>query len=245
MQNSEQEYPLHQPTSGPQAGDDSIRPASDDRRLSPTMPLAPDGAAALAPKRPRRKQAAGKAAGSTTASILPRGRLKNAVITGIIAGFLCIAQSIIITFVNASTYRAFDTAAKAAKHATGSTLAQLQATENALALATLGIGALTFAISLIILLVAGFILGKIVVDRRLAFLAGFIAGILDYGLGFITRYIPNYPGNQTVASSGVSNVIVTSIFLVVILFLVWGVIGGLITLLGAWIASRRHPYYVG
>jgi hypothetical protein len=241
MQNSEPEYPLHQPPTRPQARGNGSQSSSGGQQVPPTIPIAPDDDALVKPR--RRERVPGNLRGSASTSQLPRGRLTTAVITGIIAGFLCIAQSIIITFVNASTYRAYDTAYTAAKHATGSTLAQLQATENALAFTILVIGALTFVISLIILLIAGFILGKIVVERRLAFLAGFIAGILDYGISFITRYIPSYPGNQTVATSSSSSVIISSVFIVLILFLVWGVIGGLVTLLGAWIASRRHPYY--
>jgi hypothetical protein len=233
MNNSEQEYPLHQPsTQLPQAS----------QQNAPTIPVMPDNAD-NEPTSKTKRRVPSSLRGTASTSQLPRGRLKNAVITGVIAGFLCIAQSIIITFVNASTYKAYDTAYTAARHATGANLTQLQATENALAFTIFGYAVLTFIISLIILLVAGYIAGKIVVERRLAFLAGFIAGILDYGISFITRYIPSYPGNQTVATSSSSTVVVNSIFIVIILFLVWGVIGGLVTLLGAWIASRKHPYY--
>ena len=41
---------------------------------------------------------------------LPPGRLKNALIVGVIAGVLCTGQSIAITLANASTYQAYDTA---------------------------------------------------------------------------------------------------------------------------------------
>lgn len=238
MNNSEQEYPLHQPQTRPHPQSNNMQSHQDSQQNAPTVPIKPDSA----PKKTKRRVPS-SLRGTSAASQLPRGRLVNAVIAGIIAGFLCIAQSIIITFVNAPTYKAYDTAAAAAKHATGSNLAQLKATESAIAFTTFGFALLTFVISMIILLIVGFILGKIVVERRLAFLAGFIAGILDYSLGFITRYIPGYPGNSTVAASNSSTVIVSSVFIVIILFLVWGVIGGLVALLGAWIASRKHPYY--
>jgi hypothetical protein len=239
VNNSEQEYPLHQPQSRPHVQRDNLQSPQDSQQNAPTIPIAPNN---VSKSRPNRR-VPNSLRGSSAASQLPRNRLTNAVITGIIAGFLCIAQSIIITFVNAPTYKAYAATYAATKHATGSNLAQLQATANALALTITGYALLTFVISMIILLIAGFILGKIVVERRLAFLAGFIAGILDYGLSFITRYIPSYPGNSTVAMSNSSTVIVSSVFIVIILFLVWGVIGGLVALLGAWIASRKHPYY--
>ncbi len=239
MNDSEQEYPLHQPQTRLQPQISNMQSPQDSQQNAPTVPVMPDSV----PKSKTNRRIPSNLRGSSAASQLPRGRLTNAVITGIIAGFLCIAQSIIITFINAPTYKAYDIAHIATKHATGSNLAQLQATENALALTITGYALLTFVISMIILLIAGFILGKIVIERRLAFLAGFIAGVLDYGLSFITRYIPSYPGNSTVATSNSSTVIVSSVFIVIILFLLWGVIGGLVALLGAWIASRKHPYY--
>ncbi|HLZ80469.1 MAG TPA: hypothetical protein VKP04_02470 [Ktedonobacteraceae bacterium] len=163
----------------------------------------------------------------TFAPALPQGRLKNALIAGVIAGILCTAQSIAITLVNASTYQAYDTA----KQAT---------IKNALALTIAGYGALTFIISMLILLVAGFIIGKVSVQRRLGFLTGFVAGSINYAGSFVTRQIPSYPGNHYVAGVILSDILVSLVFLVI-----WGIIGGLVSLLGAWIASRRDPYYVG
>jgi hypothetical protein len=164
---------------------------------------------------------------------LPRQRLRNALIIGAIAGFFCVAQSILITLSNASTYHAFDTSKDTA-------------VKNALAFTIFGYAALTFFISLVILCIAGFIAGKIVVQRRLGFLAGFLAGIIVYAIGFITNYIPNYPGVQHTASSSTGNGIVMGGLLVSLIFLlVWGIIGGLVSLLGAWLSTRKHPYYTG
>ena len=41
---------------------------------------------------------------------LPGNGFRNALIIGAIAGVLCVAQSIVITLSNASTYHAFETA---------------------------------------------------------------------------------------------------------------------------------------
>lgn len=162
---------------------------------------------------------------------LPRYRLRNTVIIGALASIFCIAQSLAITLANASTYHAYDTAKD-------------QAVKSALAFTIFGYAVLTFFISLLILLIAGFIAGKIVVQRRLGFLAGFITGFIVYGAGFITNYIPNYPGVQHTASatSGNGGLVVAS-FITLIFLLVWGIIGGLVSLLGAWIATRKHPFY--
>ena len=166
---------------------------------------------------------------------LPRDRVRNAVLIGAIAGVFCIAQSLAITLANASTYHAYD-------------IAKDTAVKSALAFTIFGYAVLTFVISLLILGIAGFIAGKIVVQRRLGFLAGFVAGLIVYAFSFITNYIPNYPGVQhnasttTTAGSGgvVGGLLVSLIFL-----LVWGIIGGLASLLGAWLATRKHPYYRG
>jgi hypothetical protein len=168
-----------------------------------------------------------------TTPMLPPGGVKNALIVGVIAGLLCAAQSIGITLANAATYRALDAAKQ-------------EAVKSALAFTIFGYAVLTFVISLVILLVAGFVAGKIVVHRRLAFLAGFVAGLVTYAISFVTGYIPNYPGVQQ-ASSGTAStgVIAGGILLILVFFLVWGIIGGLVSLLGGWAATRRHPYYVG
>lgn len=166
---------------------------------------------------------------------LPQHRVRNVLLIGAIAGIFCIAQSLTITLANASTYHAFD-------------IAKDTAVKNALAFTIFGYAVLTFVISLLILCVAGFIAGRIAVQRRLGFLAGFVAGLIVYAGAFITNYIPDYPGVQHSASTattagmgGVAGGLLVSL----ISLLVWGIIGGLVSLLGAWLATRKHPYYIG
>ncbi len=220
MQESEKNYPIHQ---SQDRVEKDHHPSLDDKdetelekRYTPPPPARPVH---------QREQA--------ITPELPRQRLRNALIIGAIAGFFCVAQSILITLSIASTYHAFDTAKDAA-------------VKSALSFTLVGYAALTFFISLVILCIAGFIAGKIVLQRRLGFLAGFLAGIIVYAIGFITNYIPNYPGVQHTASSSTGNGIVMGGLLVSLIFLlVWGVIGGLVSLLGAWLATRKHPYYAG
>ena len=149
-----------------------------------------------------------------------------------IAGFLCIAQNIIITLVNAPSYHAYDTATSSA-------------VKTSLSFTLFVIGLLVFGVALLICLIAGFIAGKMAVRRGLGFLAGFIAGVLFDGSVIITHYIPGYPGNQqggTPASNAGS--LLGSIAFAAVVLIAAGIITGLFSLLGSWIATRRHPYYM-
>ncbi len=165
--------------------------------------------------------------------LLPPGGTQKAVIIGAGAGILCALQSMAITLFNAPTYQAYDTATQ-------------QTVKQALAFTIFGYAMLTFFISLLIYLVAGFITGKVAVQRRRGFLAGFVAGAITYLVSFITHYIPNYPGNQhTAAGVGDVGTAFGSLLVILIFLLVWGLLGGLLSLLGAWLATRKHPYYTG
>jgi hypothetical protein len=162
----------------------------------------------------------------------PRGRVRNALLIGVLAGVLSIVQSIIITFVNAPTYHAYD-------------IASDQAVKNSLAFTIFGYAALTFFITMLICFIAGFIAGRICVQRTLGFLAGFVVGIINYGASFITHYIPNYPGNQQTAAGGINNagIAIGGIVVFLTFLLVWGILTGLVSLLGAWVATRRRLGY--
>src|SRR5258706_3755837 len=222
MRDAEHEYPLHQ--SHQHNGNDHhgvLDDQTEDDGLEAETPLR-SGAGSL-----HQREVA-------TTPVLPRGRVKNALIIGVIAGVLSIAQSIIITLVNASTYHAYD-------------VTKDTAVKNALAFTIFGYAVLTFFITLLICLIAGFIVGKVCVHRRLAFLAGFVAGIIIDATSFITRYIPQYPGNQQVSGGSINNasVAIGGILIILAFLLVWGIITGLVSLLGAWLATRKHPFYVG
>jgi len=230
MRDSDQDYPFHQPQDRNDSVpnhpfDDQDEPELEERELQPSQQGRQRPAGAV-----HQRDVA-------TTPMLPPGRLKNALTIGAIAGILCAAQSIGITLANAATYHALD-------------VAKPGAVKDALSFTIFGYAVLTFAISLLILLIAGFVVGKIVVQRRLVFLAGFVAGLITYAISFVTNYIPNYPGVQQ-ASSGTANTGATAgsflltLVLILVFFLVWGIIGGLVSLLGGWAATRRHPYYVG
>ncbi len=222
MRDAEHEYPLHQ---SHQHNGNGHHGVLDDQPED-------DGSEAERPLRSGAGSLHQREVATTPA--LPRGRVKNALIIGVIAGILSIAQSIIITLVNAPTYHAYD-------------VTKDIAVKNALAFTIFGYAVLTFFITLLICLIAGFIAGKVCIHRRLAFLAGFVAGIIIDATSFITRYIPQYPGNQQVSGGSINSasVAVGGILIILAFLLVWGIITGLVSLLGAWLATRKHPFYVG
>lgn len=166
-----------------------------------------------------------------TTSQLPHKRITKALIIGIVAGLLCAVQSVIITLLNSSTYQTYETSG-----------AQ-QSVQIAVASTLFGLACLTFGISMLICFLAGFITGKVAVIRRMGFLTGFVAGAITYTLSFLLNYIPGYPTHLT--SSGVHGLVGvgSGILASLIFLLVWGVIGGLVSLAGAWLATRKHPYY--
>jgi hypothetical protein len=216
MRDSDQEYPLHQ-----SRGNGHHQPFDDDSE--------DDEDSLQEPVRSGRGPLHQRAAPSSPQ--LPRSYFRKALIIGSIAGILCAIQSMVITLVNASTYQAYVSAG-----------AQ-QTVRNALAFTIFSLACLTFFISMFICFIGGFITGKVAVSRRMGFLAGFVAGVITYALSFLLNYIPGYPTH--LASSGDSGLIGVSGGIVVslVFLLVWGLIGGLVSLAGAWLATRRHPYY--
>jgi hypothetical protein len=162
---------------------------------------------------------------------LPHNRFIKALIIGIVAGLLCAIQSVVITLVNSSTYQTYTSSGTQ------------QSVQNALAFTLFGLACLTFSISMLICFFAGFVTGKVAVLRRMGFLTGFVAGAITYALSFLLNYIPGYPTH--LASSGVRGLVAvgSGILASLIFLLLWGVIGGLVSLAGAWLATRKHPYY--
>ena len=149
------------------------------------------------------------------------------------AGILVAIVNIIFTLVNTPLYR------QAASYAKQPTLMPPN-----VASAIFGLFVLTGIISLVIYFIAGFIIGRVAVARRLGFFGGFVASAIAQIIGYIVGQIPNYPGsiNTGFSSNPLKSgggLIAALIFLVLA-----GLIGGLLGWLGARLATRRHPYYV-
>ncbi|WP_376795442.1 hypothetical protein [Thermogemmatispora sp.] len=163
---------------------------------------------------------------------LPRGRLVPTLIVGAVAGLLCAAENIAFVLFNASLF------------SNAQQLAGQNAYQLAVSITTL-CGLIIF-LSLVICAVAGFIVGKLAVQRSLGFLAGFLAGVLYYlGAIFLPRYIPGFPSNAPATGNITFGGVVGGIVVTVIFMFLLGLLEGLAALFGAWLATLRHPYYVG
>lgn len=219
MRDSEQQYPLHQPRQNGQHhpfDDDTIADGQGDQ--GPFQ----------GPRRPGQGPVHQREAAANPQ--FPRGHFRKALIIGVFAGLIAALQGIIFTLANASLY-----------HTVGAT-PQNKLTLS-LAEAVVGLLCLTLFISLIIYFIAGFITGKVAVDRRMGFLAAFVAAAVAYLLGYIVQQIPGYPGAHATGFSGGLVGLGGGILTSLILLIIAGVIAGLVGFFGAWLATRKHPYY--
>ncbi len=146
-------------------------------------------------------------------------------VAGIIAGILVMIVNIAITLSNSTTYQR--------------AVSEGNSVTQTTAYIVTGLLCLNLFIELLIFGMTGYIVGRAVVQRRLGFLAGVLGGAIAYLASFLVRYIPNYPGNT--ATSGATNAATIGVALIFVL--VSAILGGLISLFGAWLATRRHPYY--
>lgn len=156
---------------------------------------------------------------------LPEHGPQYAYIAGAIVGILAILINVLLTLSNGAAFRR---AASQGANVAFSTAASLA-----------GLSFLNLLIIAVMLLVMGFIVGRVAVRRRLGFIAGAIAGILASFAIFLERYIPNYPSNTPTSSA--TNV--ATLIIALILIIIAAILAGLVSLFGAWIATRRHPYY--
>jgi len=160
-------------------------------------------------------------------------RLSTALLIGALAGILCVALNVAITFLNTPVYQAVMN--EGSKAVTGNTYILF------------GLGCLSFFIQLFACFIAGLIVGRVVVQRQLGFYAGVLTAAISYLASFAVRYIPNYPGNLSgnTGNTPVSGATIGGGIATVIVFLIiWSLIGGLVGLWGTRIATRNHPDYV-
>ncbi|MGZ6387117.1 MAG: hypothetical protein ACXWOL_17030, partial [Ktedonobacteraceae bacterium] len=152
---------------------------------------------------------------SAQQSAFPPKGLLYALIFGAVAGVLSVILNISITLSNLPT---FQLVAREGDRVSYNT-----------ALVVTGLQCLNFFVTLFICLVAGYLVGRFTVQRRLGFYAGMLAGIIIYLSSFVVDFIPNYPGKFT------PDIVTAIVFLCI-----WSFLGGMMSLLGAWIATRRH-----
>ena|SRR5258708_2041496 len=221
MQDSEKQQPTRQPKHAnghDPFNDQTIQQSNknDDRRTT-TRHSDPD------------TQARFETDERTGAGALPGRRLSYALIAGIAAGILSALLNIALVFLNTSI---FQTAAREGKNIAYNT-----------ALTLVGLQCLNFFTTILICFAAGFLVAKLVVDRRMGFSAGAMAGAIAYIASFLTRYIPNYPGNIAGSNSSNGGAVIGAIVVALLFLIIQGLIGGLAGFLGARTATRKHLYY--
>ncbi len=169
-----------------------------------------------------------------TSPTLPTGGAGKMLSISLVAGILAAILNIVITLLNASLYQ------QAASYASHPSQMPLN-----VASAVFGLFVLTGVLGLIIYFIAGFVIGKVAIARKFGFFGGFIASAVAQIIGFIVGQIPNYPGKiNSGISSNPLNIGGGTIAALLILVVV-ALIGGLLGWLGARLATRRHPFYVG
>lgn len=161
---------------------------------------------------------------------LPPNGLRKALIIGAVGGVVSVILNIVLTFINAPAFQTYASQGK-------------NVTYNA-ALVLVGLQCLNFFVSVLICALAGYIVGRVAVQRRLGFYAGAIAGAIIYLASFLVRYIPNYPGNTSGSSTGSAGGVFIALLLSLVFLCIWGLFGGFAGFIGARIATREHPYYL-
>lgn len=164
---------------------------------------------------------------SRRSSLPQRGR-SSALIAGTIAGISNTLLTIVVILITAGVFRA----------ASQQIAVDRLTVKTALALA--GLELLLLLIGLLISFSTGFILGRIVVLRRLGFLAGALAGALFSLLTFFVGLIPGYPGTLVVTHGAPTP---ADLVLSLLQLCLWSIGGGLVSLFGTWIATLSASYY--
>jgi len=153
---------------------------------------------------------------SAQQSAVPARAPLYALIFGAVAGVLSVILNISITLSNLPTFQLVAREGDKVSYNT--------------ALAVAGLQCLSFLVTLSICLGAGYLVGRFTVQRRLGFYAGMLAGFIIYLSTFIVNLIPNYPGKFT------PDIVTAIVFLCI-----WSFIGVMMSLLGAWLSTRRQP----
>jgi hypothetical protein len=215
MRDPDQEYPKHQPGRGEHEHHDPFAVQEEGELEEPQR---------------RGRPLHQREAASTPQ--LPPGHAGKAMITGVVLGALVSLQGVILTLKNADLYK------EAAKYTQSSM--PLGLATNILWLFLLGL-----AISALIYFIGGLVIGKISVHRRWAFIGGFIGGLVSSIIGAILKQIPAYPNAGNTGFSGGMLGIGGGLVALIISAVILSVLAGLVTLLGGWLMTRHHPYYVG
>ncbi len=169
-----------------------------------------------------------------TTPMLPRRHVRNSLIIGAIVGLLVALQGAMLVLLNASIYR------EAGKY-----LKNPGAMPSNVALAVFGITVLSIAIGTILYFIGGLIIGRVAIHRRWAFIGGFVGGVVSWLVSAGLKWLPSYPDAGNTGFGGGALGLGAGLVAALIGIIILGVLSGAFSLLGAWLATRRHPYYVG
>jgi magnesium-transporting ATPase (P-type) len=169
-----------------------------------------------------------------TSPTLPAGGVRKMLSISLVASIIVAIVNIVFTLVNAPLYH------QAASYSNHPNQMPLNVASS-----IFWIFVLTSIISLIIYFIAGFIIGRVVVARRLGFFGGFLASAIALIIGYIIEQIPNYPGTINTGFSSNPLKAGGGLIAALIFLMLAGLVGGLLGWLGARLATRRHPFYVG
>lgn len=219
MRDQDQEYPRHQPGRREQRehNDPFDGEARNERELA---------------EAPRRSAGPLHQREVPTTPELPRGHVRKALLVGLIAGLLGILQNVIIVLANAAVFE------NARKYTT-------QGVPLGVAAPLFGIQCLSLFIGIIIYFSAGFIIGRVSVERRMGFIGGFVAGAVTIIVYAVLQQLPFYPNAGNTGFSGGFSGMSGGLVIGLILLIVLSALAGLVSLGGTWLATRKHPYYVG
>lgn len=169
---------------------------------------------------------------AATTPQLPARHASKAMITGVVLGALVSLQGVLLTLKNADLYT------QAAKYTRDSV-------PSGLAFSILWLFLLGLLISTLIYFLGGLLIGRLSVHRRWAFIGGFLGGLVSSIVGAILKQIPAYPNAGNTGFSGGMLGLGGGLVTLLIGAIILSVLAGLVTLLGGWLITRHHPYYVG
>ncbi len=218
MRDPDQEYPRHQPGRGEHEHHDPFA-IQEEGELEDV---------------PRRRGRPLHQRDAATTPQLPPGHAGKAMITGVVLGALVSLQGVLLTLKNADLYK------EAAKYVSTPGSEPVGIATSIFWLFLLGL-----AISAIIYFIGGLVIGRISVHRRWAFIGGFIGGLVSSIIGAILKQIPAYPNAGNTGFSGGMLGLGGGLVTLLIGAIILSVLAGLVTLLGGWLMTRHHPYYVG
>ena len=158
--------------------------------------------------------------------VLPRNRVSIALIIGAAAGLVMALIYFLVPFLNAQAFQQAATLGDKMSYNTAVTVTELRC---------MGI-----FLAIVICAFVGYFVGKYAVQRRLGFLAGLLAGAIFALSMTVVGYIPNYPGSSATPPFSPAYILP-----LLVIALILGSLGGLISLLVTWMTTRRHPYYTG